>query len=294
MGLLDDAIRQHLDLKRRRGADPTEVERAESEALGPVRRDPFEHSPDEFESTPAADDGLRAYDHGGEPYDDEAYEEYGVEEESEDRPLEPDSPDLAAGEAPEPRRGDLADPTRLMDQEYLDEPHPPLEDTGPARPSSTDTGAGDETMQYDVEEALASESTQAEPAPDWVERSDEWAEPSHEPVEPPPADKAPRFEPPPAEQEPPYFEHAEPQRGAESPVEPEEAHHSESDVAEPGVEPDAPDQDVHGGDRPEKGPHQAKPDDDVLEETPEFLQDTPDHDRLWFEQRPPRDFDFDG
>src|SRR5262249_19217020 len=34
--------------------------------------------------------------------------------------------------------------------------------------------------------------------------------------------------------------------------------------------------------------------DDVLEETPEFLQDTPDHDRLWFEQRPPKDFDFDG
>ena len=34
-------------------------------------------------------------------------------------------------------------------------------------------------------------------------------------------------------------------------------------------------------------------DDDVLEETPEFLQDTPDHDRLWFEQRPPKDFDFD-
>jgi hypothetical protein len=33
---------------------------------------------------------------------------------------------------------------------------------------------------------------------------------------------------------------------------------------------------------------------DVLEETPEFLQDAPDHDRLWFEQRPPRDFDFDG
>ena len=34
--------------------------------------------------------------------------------------------------------------------------------------------------------------------------------------------------------------------------------------------------------------------DDVLESTPEFLQDAPDHDRLWFEQRPPRDFDFDG
>ena len=29
-----------------------------------------------------------------------------------------------------------------------------------------------------------------------------------------------------------------------------------------------------------------------LEETPDFLQETPEHDRLWFEQRPPRDFDF--
>jgi len=40
MGLLDDAIREHLDLKRRRGGDPTEIERLEREALGPVRREP--------------------------------------------------------------------------------------------------------------------------------------------------------------------------------------------------------------------------------------------------------------
>ena len=32
---------------------------------------------------------------------------------------------------------------------------------------------------------------------------------------------------------------------------------------------------------------------DPLEDTPEFLQETPEHDRLWFEQKPPRDFDFD-
>ena len=38
MGLLDEAIREHLDLKRRRGADPSEIERLEREALGPVRR----------------------------------------------------------------------------------------------------------------------------------------------------------------------------------------------------------------------------------------------------------------
>ncbi len=33
MGLLDDAIREHLELKRRRGADPTEVARQQRAAL---------------------------------------------------------------------------------------------------------------------------------------------------------------------------------------------------------------------------------------------------------------------
>jgi hypothetical protein len=37
MGLLDDAIREHLELKRRRGADPGEVARQEDEALGDPR-----------------------------------------------------------------------------------------------------------------------------------------------------------------------------------------------------------------------------------------------------------------
>jgi hypothetical protein len=32
---------------------------------------------------------------------------------------------------------------------------------------------------------------------------------------------------------------------------------------------------------------------DVLEETPDFLEGMPEQDRLWFEQRPPKDFDFD-
>jgi hypothetical protein len=38
MGELDDAIRDHLELKRRRGADPGEVAREEQEALAPVTR----------------------------------------------------------------------------------------------------------------------------------------------------------------------------------------------------------------------------------------------------------------
>jgi hypothetical protein len=36
MGLLDDAIREHLELKRRAGADPGEIARTENEALAPV------------------------------------------------------------------------------------------------------------------------------------------------------------------------------------------------------------------------------------------------------------------
>jgi hypothetical protein len=43
MGLLDEAIREHLELKRRRGADPGEVARAERAALEPV----FDEQPGE-------------------------------------------------------------------------------------------------------------------------------------------------------------------------------------------------------------------------------------------------------
>jgi hypothetical protein len=32
---------------------------------------------------------------------------------------------------------------------------------------------------------------------------------------------------------------------------------------------------------------------DLLEETPDFLEGTPEDDELWFEQQPPKDFDFD-
>ena len=38
MGILDDAIRQHLDLKRRQGAEDDEIQRLEDEAFGPPTR----------------------------------------------------------------------------------------------------------------------------------------------------------------------------------------------------------------------------------------------------------------
>jgi hypothetical protein len=39
MGFLDDAIREHLELRRRRGADPSEVAHEERAALGPAGGD---------------------------------------------------------------------------------------------------------------------------------------------------------------------------------------------------------------------------------------------------------------
>ena len=42
-----------------------------------------------------------------------------------------------------------------------------------------------------------------------------------------------------------------------------------------------------------EAPHPHAAPEDVLEETPDFLRETPEQDRLWFEQSAPRDFDFD-
>jgi hypothetical protein len=55
MGLLDEAIREHLELKRRSGADPSAIARDEREALAPVLADDVELGDDE--SVP---DGLDA------------------------------------------------------------------------------------------------------------------------------------------------------------------------------------------------------------------------------------------
>jgi hypothetical protein len=172
MGLLDDAIREHLELKRRRGADPEEVARQEDEALGDPRRGEFAQ-PGAAVPVAAAEAAPPA-----------------VPEEPEPAPVEPE---------PEP--------------EAVPEPEPVAEDVPPAPPAPHD-----------------------EPWLDEDERSD--------------------------------------------PV----LHQSTAEFTPPDVEPEPevvrPDEEPPG-------------DEDVLEETPDFLQETPEHDRLWFEQKPPRDFDFD-
>src|SRR5690349_942833 len=63
MGLLDDAIREHLELKRKHGANPDDVARQEREALGPSPRNEFAQT-SEPEPEPEA---VRAPDPEPEP-----------------------------------------------------------------------------------------------------------------------------------------------------------------------------------------------------------------------------------
>jgi hypothetical protein len=198
MGLLDDAIREHLDLKRRRGADPAEVARLEHEALGPVRREP-------------------------------APTEAAAEEQHDESLAEP----AAAAEQPHPAAENLGadEHARVLAPEDRHEPP-----------------HGDPLFEQHAHngEMGGAAAKAAEPA-----TSDPEDSPAH-------ASEAP---------DPAVVDQA---------------------TTEYHVE-DHDDEDEH-----EASAAHAGPEEDVLEETPDFLQETPEHDRLWFEQRPPRDFDFDG
>ena len=56
MGILDDAIREHLELKRKHGVPEEEVERQEEEALGPARREVAQQPADDEIAAEAVDD----------------------------------------------------------------------------------------------------------------------------------------------------------------------------------------------------------------------------------------------
>ena len=223
MGLLDDAIREHLDLKRRHGADPAEVERAEREALGPVRR---------------KGDVATA-----------------------DYPDEPDGAfDADGDEAPVGSGPAAYDQAEEHDWEYGDDEFAvPEAEPDPTPPRRTRRAAAQDD-EHDHPRGLAArfglrgrrteEDEDLEPEPDELESD-----------EPAAADEAATRV------------HRKDARagGSAPPTDDETAEHQIAGAHDADVE-----------------------DEDVLEETPEFLQDTPEHDRLWFEQRPPRDFDFDG
>jgi hypothetical protein len=230
MGLLDDAIREHLDLKRRSGADPAEIERAEREALGPVRR----------ERAPLA---------VGDEHDGPDLRPHPV-----DDPVNAPRPAKRRGL----RRRSRGDVERIDVVEPEFEDHEPLVRVQPMRrpePSDDDQRPDRAGQPLHDDEPLGSDLDLDDPQDPPRLRIESPADI----VEPPTSSPEPSTPPP--------LGDAQPAVGAVD--ETAEFNIEATFAAEPAGE-------------------------DVLEETPEFLQDTPDHDRLWFEQRPPRDFDFDG
>ena len=255
MGLLDDAIREHLELKRRRGADPAEIERDEQEALGPVRRAPEEDEESPLEPAQHADNGDYGPE-GGEEWDD---------------PFAGESEALA--DEPEPLDSD-GEPFADERSQFDDDDDDPFRDEPRARSDDapiSDPNAPTQIFNQEGDEPSPPPPRAASPPPSRAQLGEETAE----------------FDVTHDEDEPEDAEHTgEPVTADHREDEPAAADHHEDEPAPAG----------HHEDEPETGEQsgEKKSDDDVLEETPEFLQDTPDHDRLWFEQRPPRDFDFDG
>jgi hypothetical protein len=329
MGLLDDAIREHLELKRARGADPTEVERLEREALGPVRRERGLGAPqvevhEAYEAERLTGEEPTSYHDSTGPHeyhDDSApplnlagahEPQNGVHVEGEDAPPKRRG-FLRRRPAPEPEAVEAhhEEPDYLEGTVLFDSVHEPLLD--------------DEPLLHDDEPLLHDEPlAHDEPLP-----QTEAPFPQDEPL---PQAEGPDHAEIPVQQPPPLAFEAPPERPrftAEPPTTIQPAHIDDEEPVEPPpaasdlqeepgapgaepaparVEPTPPpvapppaqrepqptrEFDVLGETSPEVSP-EAEPEEDVLEETPEFLQDTPEHDRLWFEQRPPRDFDFDG
>jgi hypothetical protein len=130
MGLLDDAIREHLELKRRHGADPDEVTRQEREALGaPVRGEFAKPGGEKRPSAEEPDEDL------ADERDDVAVAGIPEFDEPPEMPgePEPEPAERRAGREPEPEPGDEEDPWLVEDladsepREGDREPDPPAE-----------------------------------------------------------------------------------------------------------------------------------------------------------------------
>jgi len=299
MSILDDAIREHLELKRAHGADEAEVKRLEDEAFGPPGRpeepDPFAEAPTEFMATPEATEATEAPE--GRRINVADLQEPPPPPEA----AEPIVPAEDAMQAAAPAEEDLP----AVEPEAIVE----AADASPTT-DEREAIADQPTEFFDVEAEMGSEDAPAPPATEAPSPSDEElveaeaAEPKLAPVEPATEIHAIRTEPAEedeAEEEddefwsdqrlsdeldqaleaPPLAEEDEPPLAAAPPV-------AEEPVSEEHEQPEAsaePEQRTNYD--PDTG-HE-----DVLEDTPDFLEDAPEDDELWFEQKPPKDFDFD-
>src|SRR4051794_39552360 len=110
MGILEEAIREHLDLKRNRGADPHEVAQQEREALSPAVREPETPAP------AAAEAADGAPPEAGSPEPAPAAE---VPPPTPPAEMDDATRVLPPSEPTTPRRDDYGQPTQAIDTEKL-------------------------------------------------------------------------------------------------------------------------------------------------------------------------------
>jgi outer membrane biosynthesis protein TonB len=166
MGLLDDAIKEHLELKRKHGAAEEDLRRQETEALGPARRD-FSGDAARVEEPAAAeptDPGTVAPEPVAEPAgwldeDEGPFEPAAAPPPPE--PVEAVEPPEPVAETPEP----VAEaPARVAEPE----PEPPA----PRRESDTPT-QGFDALSADDEPPAEGEDDVLEETPDFLQDTPE-------------------------------------------------------------------------------------------------------------------------
>jgi hypothetical protein len=291
MGILDDAIKEHLELKRQHGAGESELAQLEDEAFGAAERpgdegptsDALAEAPTAFMAQPEAP-------------------EADVEEASSRRRPAPQIADLqeappAEEEAPAMEHEAVAEP------EADAEPEP--EAAGSHSTEERQAIAEHPTEMYDVEEELAGQEREAPSEEELVEQ--ELSEPRLAPVDPLAGVEEAEGAVPEVEGAVPEAEVTDARteddaddefwdekrlsdeldQALEAPAEPDVKVEAGEPVAEEAEPAPAAEGESEGSDQPRDS------DEDVLEETPDFLEEAPEDDQLWFEQKPPKDFDFD-
>ena len=126
MGVLDDAIREHIELQRQHGANPSLLERQEQEALSPARREaPAHPAEDQAEEDAVVADAVEA-----------------------DPPVEAAEPEVADPEDfQEPATTGVPEfavppPTSVMDEPALEEKPP-----APTEPPPGDAGESEDVLE---------------------------------------------------------------------------------------------------------------------------------------------------
>jgi len=287
MSILDDAIREHLELKRAHGADEAEVKRLEDEAFGPPGRpeepDPLAEAPTEFMAAPGAAEATEDAE-GGRRINiadlQEPPEAAEPQEEPRAETAETAEPQAEAPAAPAEDPAQAAPPAEeepAIEHEIVPEVEAEPEPVAEAGPSTEERHAIAEqpTEFFDIAAEMGTEDT---PAPA------EAPSPSDEEIVAAEASE-PRLVPVADEEEEEDEDFWSDQRLSDELDQALEAPLAEDEPLE--EEPAEGDDKPHADYDPDTG-HE-----DVLEDTPEFLENAPEDDDLWFEQRPPKDFDFD-